>query len=66
MAQAETLYERGDFKRAFSLAVKAIDSWPTNWMPYVVAGDCLAMLDPDDIHRVTDLTRDETTPEYGL
>ncbi len=63
LAQAGTLYERGDFKRAFSLAVKAIDSWPTNWLPYLVAGDCLSRLESDEIDRLTDMYKDEWTAE---
>ena len=60
---AQTLHERGDYKRALAKAVRAIESLPTNPLPYVVAGDALAMLDEDDIDRITELSRDESTPE---
>ena len=60
---AQTLLDRSDYKRALAKAVRAIESWPTNPLPYVVAGDALAMLDDDDIDRITKLSRDESTPE---
>ena len=61
LAQAKTLFERGDFKRAFAKAVRAIEAWPTNWRPYVVAGDALSKI--DEVHRSTEFYKDEDTPE---
>ena len=60
---AETLYERGDYKRAFAKAVQAIESWPTNPEPYVVAGDALSKLDESDIGYLTHAFMDERNPE---
>ncbi len=45
------------------MAVQAIDTIPTSWLAYMAAGDCLRMIDKDDIGRSTEFHQDEDMPE---
>ena len=45
LLQAQKLYERGDYKRGFSMAVRAIDTIPTSWLAYRPPG-----MSSDDQH----------------
>ena len=58
LLQAQKGYKRGEGKRGFDRAVRAIELMPTSWQAYIAAGDCLRMIARGTAHVVSaDLSR---------